>query len=305
MSLFSYDGQVIDRLYTYDGQEINISGGGGGIPSPNVISSGAEVCTLLHEGVYGQTTQGSCIDDDGNIYVIYPGRGYILQYNVNTKVATVHTGMFESNAYGSASSISYNPYTGYLYIAPNKATGEVYVLNKSTFALVNTKYVHDSDGNVFSCFNLAYDRRTQHFISMEFSTGRMFVFDDDLVLVSQKTYDATHWLPVTQSMTTDGYYLYASSAGITYNGVTGPMNGVYIFDMQGNYVTSVEFNCGDTELESVIYDWTTGLWYCSVNRPNENNVYGAGPNIYFVNMKAYYTPAELEAAADVLNVSTT
>lgn len=301
MSLFSYDGQAIDHFYTYDGQEIQV--GTSGVPSPNVIASGQAACTLLHEGVYGQATQGSCIDDDGNIYVIYPGRGYILQYNVETKTATVHTGVFSADAYGHANDLCYNPNNGYIYIASGNSDGAVFVVDPAdNFALKNTYYCQTSGGTGFTNYFMCYDRETDNFITFG---EKMRRYSQTFALLSEVDCEYSRWDYTKQGIETDGQYIYCSVSQNTVNGHDGVMNGVDIFDMDGTYVGAVEFSDQTTELESIIYDWNTGLWYCSVNRPNENNIYGAGPNIYFVNMKAYYTPSELEAAADVLNVSTT
>ena len=295
MSLFSYDGQVIDHFYTYDGQEIQV--GTSGIPSPNVISSGQAELNLLWAANHTQSVQGSCIDDNGNLYAIYYKRGSIAKYNVNTKTGAVATILFTSEQYGHANGMAYNPNTGYIYIAPMLETGEIYVLDPSDYSLVDTLYALDANGNPIRVWNICYDRLSENFIT--FVNERIWYrFDDDFEYVSTGTYDSG-WLSTVQDIETDGHYIYCASSHVNAGSQVGVIDGVYVFGMDGTYITSVEFADQTNELEGICYDWNTGLFYATYY------VGATGANFHFCNMKAYYTPAELEAAADVLNVSTT
>jgi len=293
MAVFDYTGLEIDHFYDYEGEEIPV-GGGGGLPSPNVVDTEADT-TLLWAANHNTSVQGSCIDDSGNLYAIYYRRGSIAKYNVLTKTGGVTTGAFESEAYGHANGMCFNPNTGYLYIASNNATGEVYVLDPSDYSLIDTIYAVDGDGNAYSTFSICYDRKTRQFILLSYySAGHhIYRYNDNFELVSTGTYE-TGWESTWQDIETDGDYIYCCSTHVNAAPQVGVADAVYVFTMDGKFVTSFVLDNQTEELEDICYDWNTGLWYATYYNSS------TGVKFNFLNMKAYYTPDEVISAAAVL-----
>lgn len=289
MAVFDYTGLEIDHFYDYEGTEIPV---GGGLPSPNVVDTEADT-TLLWTANHSTSVQGSCIDDSGNLYAIYYRLGAIAKYNVLTKTGGVTTGVFESEAYGHANGMCFNPNTGYLYIAPSLATGEIYVLDPSDYSLVNTLYARDGSNNPVRVWNICYDRSSQEFITFV-DGGIMYRYDDNFDLVSTGTWETSGWQSTYQDIETDGDYIYACSTHVNVTGQVGVADAVYVFTMNGKFVTSFVLDNQTEELEDICYDWNTGLWYATYYKT------GTGAKFNFLNMKAYYTPDEVISAAAVL-----
>lgn len=289
MPVYNYLGVEINRLYDFEGTEIPVASG---IPSPN-ISANAISHELFRSSATGQT-QGYCMDDNGNIYGIYYRLGKFVRYNVNTKTETIfNTFTSGTEVYGHANGMTYNPNTGYIYIAPSLDTGEVYVIDPATMTLVNTLYAYKADGvTPVNVWNICYDRNTQNFIC--FSQGVIYRFNNSFALVSTGAYE--EWPLTRQDIETDGEHIYASSAYVTVSGVAGVANAVYVYTMNGELVGTVTLDNQTDEFEDMVYDWNTSLFYgCHARKSN-----GTGAKIDLLNMKAYYTKAEIEAILPVV-----
>ncbi len=287
MAVFDYTGLEIDHFFDYEGTEIPV---GGGLPSPNVVDTEADT-TLLWTANHNTSVQGSCIDDSGNLYAIYYRRGSIAKYNVLTKTGGVTTGAFESEAYGHANGMCFNPNTGYLYIAAS-LTGECYVLDPSDYSLVDTLYALDENDEPYYFWNICYDRKTRQFIT--FANGNIIRrYNDNFELVLSGTYESG-WQSTYQDIETDGDYIYCCSTHVNVTGQTGVADAVYVFTMDGKFVTSFVLDNQTEELEDICYDWNTGLWYATYYNSS------TGVKFFFLNMKAYYTPDEVISAAAVL-----
>ena len=274
--LYDVLGEGVSSVYTVDGTEIS------GIPSPNIVDSAVSHELYTTSSSSGQT-QGFCMDDEGNIYGIYYKGGKFVRYNVNTGVATIFSTFTSgTEVYGHANGMTYNPNTGYIYIAPMLATGEVYVIDPSDMTFADTLYAYKADGETpVNVWNICYDRENSQFICM--SSGTIYFYDDTFELISIATYDINDWVLTRQDIETDGTYIYASST---------EDNAVYVFKMDGTLVGTITLDDQTNELEDVVYDWQTGLFFSCYSKRNQTYT---GAKIDFLDMKAYYTNAEVEA----------
>lgn len=232
----------LNQCYDIDGNEL-MSGG----PSWKQAS----VITNIYTSTLTIQPQGGCIDDDGNIYVCFYHAGKFLKYNIGTGVSSEVS--FTGDTYGHANGMTYNPNTGYLYLASMKATGEVYVFDTS-FNLVNTLYARDGNGDVFTCWNIAYDRNTERFITLVGgdSGGEIRFYDDSFTFDSAIEFDIADWQYTRQDIETDGEYVY----GVGYN-----PNWIFAFAMDGTLVAAINNTACGGEPESMMYDWTNGNYY--------------------------------------------
>lgn len=252
MSIYSINGDPLQAVYGINGNSLtqcyDIEGNALMGEPPTFLDS-ATITNIYTSSITAQP-QGGCIDNDGNIYVCFNDAGKFRKYNINTGTLTEYS--FTPDAYGHANGMTYNPNTGYLYLASMNSTGEVYVFDKS-FNLVDTLYARDGNGNIFNCWNIAYNRNTEKFIAVSSVNGGIIYFmDNDFNYVRSVAFDASEWANTRQDIETDGQFIY----GLAYN-----PNHIYVFDFRGNLIKDISNTAFTGEPESMCYDWTNDKYY--------------------------------------------
>ena len=236
-SVYSVSEDALDQCFDIDGNVVFESG-------PGFFD--ATVVTNKYTSSITSQPQGGCIDDDGNTYVCLYKSGF-FRYNLVTG-DTFQTS-FSGEVYGHANGMTYNPNTEKLYLASMNSTGEVYVFDKS-FNLVDTLYARNGNGDVFTCWNIAYDRNTHRFISL--GSGVIYYFDDNFDLVDTGTYSVDDWPNTRQDIETDGTYIYCLSY---------QPNRIAVLDTTGRQVALIGNTAFSGEPESMMYDWVNDVYY--------------------------------------------
>ena len=247
MSAYGIDGNILSRAYNKSGAPVGTVYDVNGTAIPVTDFADSTTVTNIYTSSITSAPQGGCIDNDGNIYICLYAAGKFLKYNIGTGTLTQYS--FTPEAYGHANGMAYNPNTDKLYIASMNNTGEVFVLDKSC-NLVDTLYARDDLGNIFTCWNIAYDQTNGRFIT---TYGDKILFmNDNFEYVSHVAYDEAEWANTRQDIETDGVYIYC----LSYNA-----NHIYVFDMQGNLVKDISNTAFSGEPESMCYDWTNDKYY--------------------------------------------
>lgn len=236
-TFYDVSGNIVSSIYDIDGNLL----------SDLPFTDNATIASVFTSSTALQP-QGGCMDDDGNVYAIFYKGGQFRKYNISTGVETVFQ-TFSDEEYGHANGMTYNPNTGYFYVASQNETGEVYVLD-ATFNLVDTLYARDVSNNIVNCWNICYDRSEQCFI--HFSQGIIYFRDDNFDLLKTESYNVDDWALTRQDIETDGEYIYC----LSWN-----PNKICIFDMHGNLVKQVSCTDFTGESEAICYDWDTGDFY--------------------------------------------
>ena len=241
-SIFSYYdsiGTSVSSLYDVNGTLI--TGGGG-----KTFDDSTTVTTIFQESIDG-IPQGGCIDSNQNVYVCIYNKGYFVKYNLATEAESKPT--YTSGAYGHANGMTYNPNTGYLYIAGMSNSGNVYKLDTS-LNLIETLYARDRNNQAFNCWNIAYDRLSRRFITM--SGGVIYFMNDSFVCTSTATYTESEWTDTRQDIETDGEYIYC----VSHNPAI-----IHVFSMSGTHIKAITNSGFAGEPESLMYDWTNDIFY--------------------------------------------
>lgn len=248
MSLYNIDGEEVNTLYDIDGNQVVTAYDIDGNLIPLISFRDSALVTDVFTSTISVQPQGGCIDDDGNVYVCFYHAGKMLRHNIITG-AELETS-FTPDAYGHANGMAYNPTTDRLYLASMNTTGEVYVFDKS-FNLLDTLYARNDAGNIFTCWNIAYDRKRNRFISM--SGNKMMFFDNEFNFLSYVPYVSSEIWPYTaQDIETDGDFVYA---------VGWDSNHISVVGMNGDLVKMIANTAYTGEPESLCYDWMNGKYY--------------------------------------------
>lgn len=240
-SYYDSSGTIKSELYDVDGTLIT-SHEYDGFLDNTVLQ------TVYRNASLNAVAQGGCVGAYSNVYVCFHDAGIIANYNLITGILTQYT--FTSGAYGHANGMTYNPNTGYLYIAPMQSTGAVYVLNPSNMNLVDTAYVKDENGASFSCWNIAFDRLSRMFITLSGQT--LYFYDESFQLVKTAPCDMSSLEGTRQDIETDGHYIY--------HVFDSPMY-IHVVAMDGTYVKAISNSNFVGEPESLMYNWETDLFY--------------------------------------------
>lgn len=248
MRVYDVNGNPLSSAYDVEGHALSAVYDVEGNLLDGVVFADETTITDIYTSTRTQQPQGGCIDDNGNVYTCFYKAGFMLKHNLTTGAETQNA--FTSEAYGHANGMTYNPNTGYLYLASMNDTGEVFVFDTADLSLVDTLYARDGGGTVFNCWNIAYDRTGGRFVVM--SGGTIYFFDDDFVLISTGTYDVNDWAQTRQDIETDGTYIYA----LSFN-----PNKICVFDMNGHLVKQIVNTAFSGEPESMCYDWTNEIFY--------------------------------------------
>lgn len=249
-------------FYDVNGNALNVAYGVGGTVLPSVYDVNGNPLTdspfednATITTIYTATTtlqpQGGCMDASGNICSCLYMSGKFIKYNLQAGTQSIITPPQASGSqpWGHANGMTYNPNTGYYYVASQNSTGEVYVFD-SSFNLVDTLYAKDANNNVFNCWNICYDRLTRRFIAM--SVNVLYFFNDSWELVNTGTYIESEWGTTRQDIETDGTYIYCMSWS---------PNKIFVFDMNGVFVKEISCTAFGGEPEAICYDWTSGNFY--------------------------------------------
>lgn len=248
MIVYDVEGNALSTAYDIRGNALSAAYDREGTLLDEVDFADETIITDIFTSSITQQPQGGCIDDDGNVYVcFFSNAGKLLKHNINTGVELQVS--FTGGTYGHANGMTYNPNTGYLYLASMNNTGEVYVFDTS-LNLVNTLYARDSRGAVFNCWNIAYDRIGNRFVTM--SNGTIYFFDDSFKLISTGAYTTNDWPNTRQDIETDGAYIYALSAY---------PHKICVFNMKGQLIKQIVNTAFIGEPESMCYDWINGIYY--------------------------------------------
>lgn len=239
---FDINGNNLSEAYDIDGSLV-----------PIVDFADFTTVTNVYTSSETAQPQGGCMDNDGNVYICLYSAGRFLKYNIATDTLTQYS--FTPNAYGHANGMAYNPNTDHIYIASMKDTGEVYELNKSC-ELVDTLYAKDENGDVFTCWNIAYDQNNERFITTY--GDKIFYMDNDFEYLSHVTYDQSAWANTRQDIETDGVFIYC----LSYN-----PNHIFVFDMSGYFIKDILNTAFTGEPESMCCDWTNDKYYIEGKSP--------------------------------------
>ena len=239
-SAFGVEGNALSQAYDINGNAL----------MSNIVFDDSTTVTNVYNSTINAYPQGGCMDDDGNLCACLLTTSQFIKHNIATGNDVLYS--FTPDAYGHGNGMAYNPNNERFYLASMKDTGEIYVFNKS-FALVDTLYARDAGGNIFTCYNLAFNRFTNQFISIAEGEGFIHIFDSDFVHVSQVAYTTSEWKYTHQDIETDGNYIYA----VSYN-----PNALFVFDFEGNMIKEISNTGFGGEPENLCYDWH-GKYYMS------------------------------------------
>ena len=253
MSVYGINGNVAQTVYDVTGNALTQAYDINGYELMSVpVFDDSTTVTNVYTSNINLYPQGGCMDDEGNLCTCLMPAGTsstvskFIKHNISTGDDVIIT--VDGANYGHGNGMAYNPNNERFYLTSMKDTGEVYVFNKS-FELVDTLYARDENGDVYTCFNLAYNRISRRFISM--THGKMFFYDSDLNYITHSTYDPADWPQTCQDIETDGKYVY----GVSYN-----PNSLSVFDFQGNFIKLIT-NTGFTgEPENLCYDWSSDFY---------------------------------------------
>ena len=248
MSVYDKDGTILNTVYDVDGDEIVSVYDVNGNLLETVIFDDSTTITNIFTSSSTAQPQGGCMDADGNVVSIFYRTGEFRSYNVSTGIETVYS-TFGYETYGHANGMTYNPNTGYFYIASQNNTGEVYVLDDS-FQLVETLIAKKPDDTVFNCWNICYDRISQRFITV--SGNNLYFINDDWEIVDTKSFVKNDWATTRQDIETDGEFIYC---------VSWSPNKLFVFTMNGTLVKEISNTGFGGEPEAICYDWDTGNFY--------------------------------------------
>ena len=251
MAVYDVEGNAFDTVYDVGGNVLIVVYDVDGNMIDEIVFADNATITSIYTSSITYQPQGGCIDDNGNVYGCFYISGNFIKYNLSAGVETIITSPDASGSqpWGHANGMTYNPNTGYFYVASQNDTGEVYVFDAS-FNLVDTLYAKNANNTVFNCWNICYDRITQRFITM--SGGVLYFFDNNFNLDNTGTYDPNDWSATRQDIDTDGSYIYALSWNT---------NKITVFDMNGNQIKVISCTAFVGEPESICYDWKTGDFY--------------------------------------------
>lgn len=260
MSAYDIDGTVLEgaysksavslsSVYEIDGTEIPFS------PTPQREWKSTAVISALPSVSVSGTKQGGCTDGTYIYQCSGDSSGYsymkVIKYRISD--GTYTTVQYDGTPnFGHANDMTYNPNTGYLYVATMLSDGSVIVLDADDLSYVNTIYLTNGSGNAYQVWQFCYDRIHNKYYSSH-GNAAILVYD------SNWNYERSVTLPTFTSATqqgceTDGTYYYK----VTYN-----PNRICICTLGGEYVTEI-INPVSGEPETLMYDWD-GNYYFSKN----------------------------------------
>ena len=267
-------------LYDYNGNRIALDVSG-------ELRSTAKYLQLYSGSVTGQT-QGSCIDDSGNIYSCQYSAGKWTIYNIYSGDVTEYT--FTGNAYGHMNDLTYCSADGKVYCASMNNTGEVYVFDPSnSMALSTTKYAKDENGNAYAISNLSYNRKSNQFISIHSTNQKIYFYDSNFDYVSHVSITNFYSSGTRQGAETDGTYVYQIVSPVNSTTVIVPYN------LDGTRATTdpiLIYNASSPEFEAMCYDWVNKRYFMQSWKSNTMK-------LWWVGFKEYIGDGEFFGALEI------
>lgn len=223
----------------------------------NLVYESSETEEFLAEAKYkllytgdARQTQGSCIDDDLNVYNAFASSGKWVKYNLKTHTATTYT--FTADEYGHMNDCTFNPNDGYIYCASQTSAEGIYVFDSSDMSLHDLIPTFDDVGNSFGMSNIAFNRKTNKFVSIATGKQEIFIYNQSLVLESHIPITDFYSDGTRQGIETDGEYIYHVVSPDT------DKTTIVAYNFDGTRATEnpiVIYPSSTPEFESMCYDW--------------------------------------------------
>lgn len=193
--------------------------------------------------------QGICTD---GTYIYSTDGSNLRKYGILDKSSTS-----AEVSYNHGNDMTYNPQTGYLYVATMSSGQGIAVADASTLEHIEYIDIKDGSNTSVSASQVAYDRINDRYIV---GVGSMFyIYDNEFNYVS--SFDGKHG-GTHQGIETDGTYIYKCRSGVSGRGI------VQVIDFDGGTVAQIDVT--SNELESITWDWSEN-WYC--NTKNSQGLY--------------------------------
>ena len=171
----------------------------------------------------------------------------IIKYDIETKAIVSTTTFNGTPNFGHANDMTYDPVTGYLYVAPVLQDGSVIRIDSKDMSYVDTITLLNGSGEPYNVWQIAFDRVTRHLISAV--NTEYGIYDPDGTYIGAVPL-ASRISATAQGMETDGVYIYR----VTYN-----PNCIDVCDMDGTRITTLSIPMTE-EPETMMYDWM-GTYY--------------------------------------------
>lgn len=238
----------------------------------------AQADTLIKNVANYKQIQGSAIDDNGVIFISMPNeRGnvcIIMLFDTKTNSIIKKETYSQTEGapiFGHMNDVAFRD--GYWYVpyynADSVPHNEVFKIAQDLSSYETVSFKKDGEDLSFSCWRFCYDKNADKFYASYHNDYTFAIFDSDLNYEGEISLSSSTTLSGTsktymQGCETDGTYLYCCNTRhdftaqyITVNRLdTGELLGSITVDLGYNNVTGT----GD-ELESLSYDWTTGMMY--------------------------------------------
>lgn len=259
--VFGVDGQSLDSAYDVQGVEIfsKIAP-----VLPDFLETA--VLTALEEISPALTNvtayQGACTDGT-YIYQAALGRNAIIKYKIADGSYTLYEYSTSDVSIGHANDMTYNPYTGLVYVATDNTDGSILAFNASNMSFVRKFIATDGDYLPATLWQLFFDRSARQFYASDGSNS-YFIYDESFRYLKTVEY-ADRLAATAQEDETDGTYIYR----ITYN-----PDRIQVLDKKSKAEVAVIALPHIAEPESLSYDWN-GNWYITYNGNGANIFYSA------------------------------
>ena len=247
MSLYNYNGEIIDNPYRSD----------------------AVIFQMYSDTAGAKADMQGCCTDGKYIYFAVPDRNTIYKYEILT--GTVTSATYTSGALGHANSMTYNPTTEKIYVCTMDSSGTIAVVNSSTLAVESTFVLKDSNNTAITTSGIAYDRKNNRYIAS--SGNNYYFFDSSFAYVS--TMAVVHPSYTFQGLETDGEFILRPMWDSTNN-----KNFIGVYDFDGNQIKLTEVPSA-LEIEDVAFDWD-GNYYIGINVPS-----AVGWKLYYAGIREY------------------
>lgn len=260
MSVYDVNGNVLTSVYALDGSALasafSLSGEqifpDGPTPPEPIVWLDTAIATQLPSYPVRGVKQGACTDGT-YIYIIcfdsgeYTS-GKFVKYKISDGSYTTTT--FDGSInFGHGNDMCYNPNNNHIYVLCMTQDGKIIELDTS-FNVLATHYFTDEQGEPFYSYRVAFDRKTNCFI-----TGTAYKF-----IVSDQNFNWVSSIDLTeppqatgQGCETDGDYIYRLMYNPGY---------IIVNDMTGALVKTINHTI-PVEAEAIMYDWATGKMYVS------------------------------------------
>lgn len=157
--------------------------------------------------------------------------------------------------FGHANDMTYDPVTGYLYLATMLSDGSVIRFDSEDLSYVDTIYLLKGTGEPGKVWQIAFNRVTRQLIVTAVDEYRLYDPDGQYISTHQL---ATKINATEQGMETDGVYLYR---------ITYAPSCIDVCDMDGTRIKTYDFTVPG-EPETMMYDWAGTYYLTTTNTSN-------------------------------------